>query len=69
MNDQEQKKSVGRPRKFANDAERQKAHRERQKAAGLREIKTMVRDVRPGKKLQSNIIDLSEVRNFKTEGK
>lgn len=56
-------KTAGRPRQHADSAARQKAYRARQKAAGMREVKTMVRDVRNASKpLQSDIIDLSQVR-------
>lgn len=55
-------KNAGRPRKHADAAARQKAYRERLKAAGMREIKTMVRDVRDSAKpLHSDIIDLSMI--------
>lgn len=55
---------VGRPRKYKNAAERQRAYRERLKERGLRVVSATVRDVRDkGKPLVSDVIDLSEVRN------
>jgi TRAP-type C4-dicarboxylate transport system substrate-binding protein len=57
-------KTAGRPKQHANAAERQKAYRERLKAAGMREVKTMIKDVRNAEKpLTSELIDLSAVRN------
>ena len=56
-------KKPGRPQKYADSAARQKAYRERLKAAGFREVKTMVKDVRDiDKPLVSDVIDLSQVR-------
>jgi hypothetical protein len=53
----------GRPAIHANNAVRQKAYRARLKARGLREVKRLVPDVRATNlRLQSSIIDLSEVR-------
>ena len=53
---------IGRPKKYADSAARQKAYRMRLKEAGFREIKKMVRDVRDmDKPLVSDIIDLSKV--------
>lgn len=57
-------RNAGRPKIYANAAEKQKAYRERLKAKGLREIKRIVRDVREPKPLHSDIIDLSEVRRW-----
>lgn len=58
-------KKAGRPRQHADAAARQKAYRERQKEAGMREVKVMVRDVRNAlKPLQSDIIDLSAVSRW-----
>lgn len=55
------KNPVGRPRKYANAAERQKAYRERLKAAGKRVVSRTVADVRDkAKPLHSDVIDLSE---------
>lgn len=55
-------KKLGRPHKYENSAARQKAYRARMKAAGFREVKKMVRDVRDiDRKLVSDIIDLSKV--------
>jgi hypothetical protein len=57
-------KKSGRPQKYADSAARQKAYRERMKAAGFREVKTMVKDMRDiDKPLVSDIIDLSQVRH------
>lgn len=59
-------RSVGRPRKYANAAERQKAYRARLKAQGKRVVSRVVRDVRDTEKpLVSDVIDLSEVRGAK----
>lgn len=56
-------KKRGRPAKYANAAARQKAYRERKKDEGMREVKVWTRDVRDEEQtLQSDIIDLSEVR-------
>lgn len=53
---------IGRHQKYADPVARQKAYRDRMKAAGFREVKKMVRDVRDiDKHLVSNIIDLSKV--------
>ena len=54
----------GRPRVYSSAAERQKAYRARQKAAGLRVVAVVVRDVRDGTPLRSGVIDLSEVRRW-----
>jgi hypothetical protein len=63
MDNDTKTKTAGRPRQHESAAARQKAYRERQKAAGMREIKVMVRDVRDAAKpLQSDIIDLSQAR-------
>ena len=54
-------KKSGRPKKYEDSAARQKAYRVRLKAAGFREIKKIVRDVRDrDKPLVSDIIDLSK---------
>jgi hypothetical protein len=56
-------KKAGRPRKYDSSAARQKAYRLRMKAAGFREVKTMIRDVRDReRKLVSDIIDLSKFK-------
>lgn len=52
----------GRPAKHADPAAKQKAYRERLKEKGLRVVSKVVRDVRPEKPLQSDVIDLSEVK-------
>jgi len=52
----------GRPRQHESAAARQKAYRERLKAAGKRVITRVVRDTREGAPLRSDVIDLSEVR-------
>jgi len=58
----------GRPCLHANNAARQKAYRARMKARGLREVKRIVPDVRAmGGRLQSSIIDLSEVRRSRRQ--
>lgn len=59
-----EKRGRGRPAKYADAAERQKAYRARLKERGMREIKRIVRDVRESKPLQSDVIDLSEVRRW-----
>lgn len=59
-------KKRGRPQKYVDAAARQKAYRERLRLAGMREVKTMVRDVRDSSKpLQSDVIDLSMVRAWR----
>lgn len=55
-------KKRGRPAKHASAAEKQKAYRAELKKRGLRVVATVVRDVRPEKPLQSDVIDLSEVK-------
>lgn len=55
-------KKRGRPAKHGTQAEKQKAYRERLKEKGLRVVSKIVRDVRPEKPLQSDVIDLSEVK-------
>ena len=58
-----QPKRRGPAPKYANQAERQRAYRERLKERGLREVRHIVRDVRDTEApLESDIIDLSEVR-------
>lgn len=58
------KRPVGRPRKYANQAERQRAYRQRMKERGVRVVTTVVKDVRNEAELKSDIIDLSEVRKW-----
>lgn len=54
---------VGRPKKYANAAERQKAYRARLKERGKRVSSRVVPDRRDrSEPLKSDIIDLSEVR-------
>lgn len=54
---------LGRPRQYNSNAERQKAYRERRKAAGYRTISRVVLDVRDeSAPLRSDVIDLSAVR-------
>lgn len=55
------RKFRGRPRKYADAAERQRAYRQRLRARGLREICRVVRDTRPSCMLRSDIIDLTAV--------
>ena len=56
-------RGVGRPKQYANSAERQKAYRRRVKAAGMRVVSRVVRDVRDeAKPLVSDVLDLSQVR-------
>lgn len=52
----------GRPRVYATAAERQRAYRQRLKLAGKRVLSRVVRDVRVGVPLESNVIDLSAIR-------
>ena len=59
----------GRPAKYGSAAERQKAYRERLREQGKREIKRIVRDVRIDAPLQSDVIDLSEVRAKENTGR
>lgn len=62
----EPKRGRGRPAKHANAAAKQKAYREKKKAAGQRELRHWVADVRDdSKELRSDVIDLSEVRQQK----
>lgn len=58
------KEARGRKRKYANNAERQRAYRERLKANGYRTVTAVVKDVRKGSELTSEIIDLSEVKKW-----
>lgn len=58
------KRPVGRPRKYANQAERQRAYRQRMRERGVRVVTTVVKDVRNEAELKSDIIDLSEVRKW-----
>lgn len=59
----EVKRGRGRPASHTDAAARQKAYRERLKAKGMRVVSRIVRDVRDDTKpLQSDIIDLSEVK-------
>lgn len=60
----ETKRPVGRPRKYANQAERQRAYRQRMRERGVRVVTTVVKDVRNEAELKSDIIDLSEVRKW-----
>lgn len=60
------RKSRGRPRKYADAAERQRAYRQRLSARGLREIHRIARDVRPSCTLRSDVIDLSAVAANRT---
>lgn len=54
---------VGRPKQYANAAERQKAYRQRLKEQGKRVVSRVVRDVRDETQpLVSNVLDLSAVR-------
>lgn len=55
-------KKRGRPAKHGSAADKQKAYRERLKEKGLRVVARVVRDVRPEKPLQSDVIDLSEAK-------
>lgn len=58
--------SVGRPRKYASAAERQKAYRERLKAGGKRVVSRVMRDVRDtSEPLVSDVLDLSQVKGAK----
>lgn len=58
--------SVGRPRKYASAAERQKAYRERLKAEGKRVVSRVMRDVRDtSAPLVSDVLDLSPVKGAK----
>lgn len=53
----------GRPATHTDKAAKQRAYRERLKEKGMRVVSRIVRDVRVASKpLQSDIIDLSEVR-------
>jgi hypothetical protein len=52
----------GRPRRYENNAERQRAYRERLRANGRRVITKTILDVRGNTALHSDVIDLSEVR-------
>lgn len=54
----------GRKRKYVNNAERQRAYRERLKTKGYRTVTTIIKDVREGSELTSDIIDLSEVKKW-----
>lgn len=66
-----QKKSVGRPRLYADAAARQRAYRARLKGRGLRVVSRVVRDVRDVRDdapLHSDIIDLSAVRQWQNGG-
>jgi hypothetical protein len=57
-----EKRGRGRPQQYASAAEKQRAYRERLKAEGKRVVARVVRDVRGDQPLQSDIIDLSQVR-------
>lgn len=59
----EERRGRGRPRLHVDKAAKQRAYRARQKAAGMRVVSRVVRDVRALEApLHSDIIDLSEVR-------
>ena len=59
-------RGVGRPRQYANAAERQRAYRARLKEQGKRVVSRVVRDVRDEQKpLVSDVLDLSQVRGAK----
>lgn len=59
-------RGVGRPRQYANAAERQRAYRQRLKEQGKRVVSRVVRDVRDEEKpLVSDVLDLSQVRGAK----
>ena len=54
---------VGRPRQYADAAERQRAYRNRLKAEGKRVVSRVVRDVRDtSAPLVSDVLDLSQVK-------
>lgn len=58
-----EKRGRGRPKQHADQAARQKAYRERLKAAGKRVLSVVVTDTRDKTKaLTSDVIDLSEVK-------
>lgn len=58
-----EKRGRGRPRTHADQAARQKAYRQRLKAAGKRVLSVVVTDTRDeSRPLTSDVIDLSEVR-------
>lgn len=60
---EEQKRGKGRPRKYADKAEKQRAYRAKLKAEGKRVVTRIVKDVRDqAAPLTSEIIDLSEVK-------
>ncbi|WP_439328523.1 hypothetical protein [Lonepinella sp. BR2357] len=51
-------KKVGRPKKYANQADKQRAYRERLKAQGKKQISRIVKDVSI-EPLNSDLIDLT----------
>lgn len=66
LTDTDVPRSVGRPRKYADPAARQRAYRQRLKEQGKRVVSRVVRDVRDVEKpLVSDVIDLSQVRGAK----
>lgn len=64
MENQSKKAPVGRPRKYASNAERQAAYRARLKQRGLKVVSRVVRDGGGNTPLTSDIIDLSAVRRW-----
>lgn len=59
------KRGPGRPRVYASAAERQKAYRDRVKARGLRDVHRLVRDVREPLPLQSDVIALDHIPEWR----
>lgn len=60
------KRPVGRPRKYANQAERQRAYRERLKNRGFKVVQRIVPDHgRKDEPLTSSVLDLSEVGRWR----
>lgn len=59
------RRGPGRPRVHASAAERQRAYRQRLRERGLRDAHRIIRDVREGVPLQSDIIDLSAVPEWR----
>lgn len=55
----------GRPRIYANAAERQRAYRERLAERGLREVRRVVRDVREPQPLRSDVIALDHIPEWR----
>ncbi|SPY08420.1 hypothetical protein [Oligella urethralis] len=57
---------VGRPRKYANQAERQRAYRQRLKDRGFKVVQRIVPDQgRKDEPLTSSVLDLSEVGRWR----